>query len=53
MKDSRIGHARALIDDAREILAELGDEIVGNNNLDAARFSANVTIAQLNILEAS
>lgn len=53
MKDSRIGHARALIDDARVILSELGDEIVGNNHLDAALFSLNVSIRHLNILEAS
>lgn len=53
VNDSRIGHARALIDDARTILTELGDEIVGNNQLEAARFSLNVSIKHLNILEAS
>lgn len=53
MVDSRIGHARALIDDARTILTELADELHGNNALEAARFSLNLSIKQLNILEAS
>ena len=53
MKDSRIGYARALIDDARTVLAELSDEMSHNNNLEAARFSLNVSIKQLNVLEAT
>lgn len=53
LNDSRVRQARALIDDARVILSELGDEIIGNNHLDAALFSLNVSIRHLNILEAS
>ena len=52
MNDTRIRQARALIADARTILAELSDEI-SNNNLEASRFSLNVSIKHLNILEAS
>jgi hypothetical protein len=52
MDDSRIRHAKALVDDARTILSEIADEIT-DNSLEAARFSLNVSIKQLNILEAS
>jgi hypothetical protein len=52
MDDTRIRRANALIDDARTILAELSDELV-DNNLEAARFSLNVSLRHLNILEAS
>jgi hypothetical protein len=52
VKDSRIGHARALIDDARTILFEMSKEII-DENLQAARLSLNVAIKNLNILEAS
>jgi hypothetical protein len=52
MDDSRIRHAKALVDDARTILSEIADEIT-DNTLEAARFSLNVSIQHLNILEAS
>jgi hypothetical protein len=50
MNDTRIRQARALIDDARTILAELADEVT-DNNLEAARFSLNVSLRHLSILE--
>jgi hypothetical protein len=53
MDDTRIRQAKALVDDARTLLTELADEVVGNNNLEAARFSCNVAVQHLNILEAS
>jgi hypothetical protein len=51
LDDSRIRRARALIDDARTVLAELGDELT-DNNLEAARLSLNVSLKHLSILEA-
>jgi hypothetical protein len=51
LDDSRIRRARALIDDAQAILAELADELT-DNNLEAARFSLNLSLRHLSILEA-
>lgn len=53
MDDSRIRYARELVGDAHTILTELAEEIHADNNLEAARFSLNVSIKHLNILEAS
>jgi hypothetical protein len=52
VNDTRIRRARALIDDAHVILAEMGAEL-SDNNLEAARFSLNVSLKHLNILEAT
>lgn len=59
MDDTRIRQARAWIDDARtslqealEILTAFSDEVT-NNHVDAAKISANVAIAHLNLLEAT
>jgi hypothetical protein len=50
--DTRIRQAKAAIDDARTILAEIADEI-DSDPLEAARVSLNVSLCHLNILEAS
>jgi hypothetical protein len=51
--DTRIIQTRSLIQDAQQVLSGLAEEIVGNDNLEAARFSLLITLRHLKILEGS
>ena len=45
-----IGRAKACIDDARTLLADMSEDGYVSTQLDVARLSANVLVAQLQIL---
>lgn len=55
MSDSRLSQVTALIDDARTLLADMAEEglpaDVENNQLASARFSLNVSLQHIHILQ--
>lgn len=52
MNDSRTRQVAACLDEARTILADMSEEGLQSNNLDAARQAANITLRHVHILEA-
>jgi hypothetical protein len=53
LNDSRIRQAKAAVDDARTLAADLADELPNNNHLTAARFSLNCALQHLKRFEDS
>lgn len=49
---STLGAARAILDDIRCDMADMGDQGLKSNLLEAARCSANVTLKYVEMLEA-
>lgn len=52
MPDTRTRQVAACLDEARTLLADLAEDGLKSNNLDAARCSINVTLKYVDILEA-